>query len=178
MTGLVGDAANFLVDGLHGSALADEGGTRGPGFAQDDRLGHEAVAVGRSANQVEHLGHVKGLEQVIVGAEFHGLDGGFGGAEGGDQNDGQARLGGVQLADQLKAVQTGQFQIGDDHIEQIGGGAGQTVVAPLLDHHLVPFLLQNASQGVGDAGVIFDQQNFGGGAHGVAWGRTMPKVVP
>jgi hypothetical protein len=178
MSTLTGLVANFLVDGLHGKALADEGSTRGPSFPQDDRFGHETVAVGRSANQVEHLGYVKGLEQVIVGAEFHGLNGGFGGAEGGNQNDGQARLGGVQLADQLKAVQTGQFQIGNDQIEQIGGGAGQTVVAPLLGHHLVPFLLQNALQGVGDAGVIFDQQNFGGGVHGVAWGRTMPKVVP
>jgi hypothetical protein len=102
-----GDAADFLVDGLHGGALADEGGAGGAGFAEDDRLGHEAVAVGSAADEIEHWGDVEGLEQVVVSAELDGFDGGFGGAEGGNEDDGEARLGGVQLADQLESVETG-----------------------------------------------------------------------
>jgi hypothetical protein len=47
-----------------------------------------------------------------------------------------------------------------------------------LDGDFVAFLDENAAEGVGDAGVIFDEENFSGGAHGFAWGRTMPKMVP
>ena len=75
---LGGDAANLLVDGLHGGAAADQGVARGAGFAQEDRFGHEAVAVGRFADQIQQLRHIERLEHVIVSAEFRRLDGGLG----------------------------------------------------------------------------------------------------
>ena len=118
----------------------------------------------RSSN----LGNVERLEQVVVSAELHRFDGGFGGAKGGDQNDGQAGLGRVQLTDQFQAVQARQLQIGDDDIECVLHGARQAVIAALFDGHLMAFLGQHPLQGVGDAGIVFDQQNFGGRVHSVA----------
>ena len=156
----------------------DQRVVRRAGFAQADRLGHQAVAVGRLAHQFDQLRHVKRLEQIIVSAEFGRLDGGFGGAKGGDQNDGQARLGGVQLADQFQPVQARQPQIGDDQIEGIPTGPRQSVVPAPLDGHLVAFVRQHPLQSVGDAGVVLNQQNFCGGAHAAACGNMMPKVVP
>ena len=105
--------------------------------------------------------NVERLEQIIVGAEFGGFDGGVGGAERRDQNDGQARLGGVQLANQFQPVQARQFQIGDDDVERFLAGAGQTVIAALFDVDFVAFLGQHPLQRVRDAGVVFDQQYSG-----------------
>ena len=84
----------------------------------------------------------------------------------------------VQLADQFQAAQARQFQIGDDQIEGIFRGAGQAVVAASFDDHFMAFGRQHSLQGVGDAGVVLDQQNSGGGVHYAACGSTMPKVVP
>ena len=54
-------------------------------------------------------------------------------------------------------------------------GAGQTVVAALFHDHFVAFLGQHPLQGVADAGVIVDQQNFGGGVHSVCLGQDDTK---
>src|SRR5439155_22092729 len=37
---------------------------------------------------------------------------------------------------------------------------------------------QKPAQGVGDTGVIFDQQDLRSGVHAVTCGNTIPKVVP
>ena len=111
------DTANLLVDGLHGGALANQGVPGGAGFAQENGFGHEAIAGHRPADQIEQPRHVERLEQIIVRAEFRRLNGRFSSAEGGNEDDGQTRLRGVQLANQVQAVQSGQPQIGDDDIE-------------------------------------------------------------
>ena len=150
----------------------------GAGFAERHRLGHEAVAVHRAADQFEQLRHFKRLEQIIVSAEFGRLDGGLRGAEGRDENDGQARLGGVQLAHQVQPVQARHLQIGDDDVERLAGGAGQPVVAASFHDHFATFAGQHPLQGVADAGVVVNQQNFCGGVHSITRGRMIPKVVP
>ena len=40
------------------------------------------------------------------------------------------------------------------------------------------FLDQDPLQRVRNAGVVLDQQNFGGSAHAITRGKTIPKVVP
>ena len=119
-----GHPADFLVDVLHGLAPANERVATPAGFAQADRFGHPAVAVGRFADQFDQLRNVERLEQIIIGANFHRFDGGFGGAKRGDQNDGQTGLGRVQLPDEFQAVQARQLQVGDDKIEWVFDGAG------------------------------------------------------
>ena len=91
--GLGGHSANFLVDGLHGGALAYQGVASALLASQDDRLGHQPVAVGRLFHQGQQIRHVERLEQIVVSAEFGRLDGGFRGAKGGDQDDGEAGVG-------------------------------------------------------------------------------------
>ena len=120
----------------------------------------------------------KWLEQIIVSAEFGRFDGRLRGAEGRDENDGQARLGGVQLAHQVQAVQARHFQVGDDDIERLAAGAHQTVVATSFHDHFATFAGQHPLQGVADAGVVVNQQNFCGGVHSITRGRMIPKVVP
>jgi hypothetical protein len=61
-----------------------------PASPQADRLGHQPASVGGLTDQQEHLREIKWLEQVIKGAELHGLNGGLGSAIGGNQDDGQA----------------------------------------------------------------------------------------
>ncbi len=178
LTRLGRHSADFFVDGLHRRALAYQGVPRRAALPQGDGLGHQPIALSRLVHQVEQVGHLKRLEQVIVGAEFGCLDGGLGCAEGRDQDDGQTRLAGVELAHQRQAVQSGQPQIGDDHIERLGAGPRQTLVAALLNGHDISFVGQTVAQGVPDARVIFDQQDFGGAAHLSVRGNTIPKVEP
>jgi hypothetical protein len=125
--------------------------------AEGDGLGHEAVAVDGAPDQLEQLGDFKRLEQVIVGAKFGGLDGGLRGAKRGDENDGQAGPGGVQLAHELQAAQAGHFQIGDDHVEGVLGGAGQALVAALFHGHLVAFVGHQPGERVHNAGIVVDE---------------------
>jgi len=101
--------ADFLVDILHGLAPANERVATLAGFAQTDRFGHPAIAVDGFADQFDQLRNVERLEQIIVGANLHRFDRGFGGAKRGDQNDGQTGLGRVQLTDEFQSVQARQL---------------------------------------------------------------------
>ena len=154
-----GDAPDFLVDGLHGLAMPHQRVARRAllPFPQRHRLAHEAIAPGRLLNQLQQLRHVERLEQILERPQFGGFNGGVGRPKSGGENNRQARLGGVQLADQLQTAQTGQSQVGDDHVERIGRGAGQAVVPPFLHRYVVAFAGQHAPQSVADAGIVFYQ---------------------
>ena len=111
-----GHAPDFLVDGLHGAAVADDGGLGRPGFPHFQRFGHEPAAGHGLGDQIEQFAHVKRLEEIVVGAELGGFNGGFGGAERGHHDDGQLRLGGMELLDQFEAGQARHLQIGEHHV--------------------------------------------------------------
>ena len=163
--GLGGDAANLLVDRLHGAAVADQGGAGGPGRAQFDLLGHHAPAGNAFGDERKQLGHLEGLEQVIVGAGFGGLDGALGGAVGGHHDDGQARLGDVQVAHQVQPVQARQLHVGDDDIQLFVLGPRQAGVAARLDKDFIALLAEEPAQGHNDARIVLDQQNPGCTGH-------------
>ena len=99
-----GDAADLLVEVLHGAAVADEGGASGKGFAQVHRFGHPAGVGDGRGDEVEQFLGLERFEEILEGAELGGFDGGFGGAVGGHHDDGQPGLGGVELGDELQAV--------------------------------------------------------------------------
>src|SRR5207244_10302696 len=85
----------------------------------------------------------------------------------------------MQAADQLHAVQAGQLQVRDHGIERTLFGLAEGVVAPGNHADVVAFVGQDAAQGGGGAGVVFDQEEFGRGTHfGSNLGNTMAKVVP
>ena len=160
-----GDASDFLVNGLHGAAVADDGGLGRPGVAHLERLGHEPAAGHGLGDQIEEFAHVKGFEQVIVGAEFRGLDGGFGGAESGHHDDRELGLGGMELLDELESGQAGQLQIGEDHVARLIPGLAQAVIAAGRGRDLIALGPQLFFEGGHDAGIIFDNEDSGLGFH-------------
>ena len=130
------------------------------GFAHLHRLGHQPAAGDGRGDQVQQFIGFKRLEQIIVRAELGGLDGGFGRAVRGHQDDGQLRFGGVKLGHQFQSAQARQSQVGDDHAVLLPAGLFQTGIAPAGNIHLIVLLAQHLLQGGGSADVVFDQQNF------------------
>ena len=77
------------------------------------------IEAGGLEGAFDHLAEVlqvHGLDQVIEGAALHRLDGGLGGAVGGDEDDRPLRVEGVDFAEDLQAVAVGQLQVEDDHV--------------------------------------------------------------
>jgi hypothetical protein len=201
--GLGGDASDFLAHVLHGAAGADQGGATGEvvgcgAGGQGDGFAHQASGLGCAMKQRDELGHFKGLLKIVVGADLGGFDGGFDIAVGGHQDNGQAGLSGVELAQEGQAVQSGQAQIGQDDITIFLAGAAQPLIAAGAKRDLKILFLQDGSQVGGQAGIVFDEQDVWGCHHEVAreagvagvagvtgavagrglCGSTMPKAVP
>ncbi len=165
---LGGNAADFLVDVLHGRALPHNGIARGARLPQRHRLGHQPVALDRPADQVQQLGNFEGFEQVIVRTEFRRLNGRLGGAKGRDQDDRQPLLNGVQLPHEFQAAQARHLEIGYHHVEHPAHGARQPFIAAGLHRHLVAFVLHDTRERVHNAGVVVNEQDAGGWIHGLA----------
>ena len=128
--------------------------------AHFQRFGHEPAAGHGLGHEIEQFAHVKRLEEVVVGAELGGFDGGFGRAESGHHDDGQLRLGGMELLDQFEAGQARHLQIGEHHVARVLPGAGQALIAARGRGDLIAFGLQLLFQRRRNAGVVFNQQNF------------------
>ena len=155
-----GHTPDFLVDGLHGAAVADDGGLGGVGFAHFQWLGHEAAAGHGFGDEIEQFAHIKRFEEIVVGAKLGGFNGGFGRAESSHHDDGKFRLGGVELLDQFEAGQAWHLQIGEHYIARVFLGEGQSIIAARGHGDLVAFGLQLLFQRRCNAGVVFDQQDF------------------
>ena len=87
-----GELADELEDLLHRLAAADDAQLVILLFQQrlvGHHLLHVAGGLERCGHDFLELGNVERLQQVIVRAELHGLDGGLGGAVGGHQDDEQ-----------------------------------------------------------------------------------------
>src|SRR5579885_612205 len=149
-----GDAADFLVNVLHGAAVADDGVASAARRAQGHRLNHAAAGHDGLLDQFEQFRNFKGFDEVIVGARLCGFNGRLGGGGSSQQKDGQTRLGGVQFAHQLQAVQPGQFQIGDHHVKIGLTGAGQAGVAAALHRYGVFLGGQHVGKGADNGRVI------------------------
>ena len=126
---LSGDAADGLVDLAHGGAGADDGavhvGVRRR-FGDHGRLAHPPGHLQRLADHAPQLVQVERLEQVIVGALLHRLDGRVRRLGQGDEDDRDA---GVDLADLLVDLQSGlvgQAQVEQNNVGRLGPDAFQT----------------------------------------------------
>ena len=107
---LGGDAPDLLVNLLHRAAVADERLSLCIDLADLDGLHGEPAAGQRPVHERDHLGHLKGLQQVVVSPEFRRLDRDLAGAVGGHHDDGQAwpRLG--QFLKKLQARESGSLK--------------------------------------------------------------------
>jgi hypothetical protein len=96
-------------------------------------LFHVARGLERVADNFLDLGRVERLEQIIVRAEFHRLDGGLRRAVGGHQNDEQLGVGGADAAEGFQTVHAAHahvhqhevgFEFGNDLQSFLAGGGG------------------------------------------------------
>jgi hypothetical protein len=64
----------------------------------------------------------------------------------------------MELGDELKAVEAGELQVGDDQVVRLQAGLGQAGIAPRRQVDRVPLRLQHLAQGGCGAGVVFNEQ--------------------
>ena len=132
---LGGDAADGLVDLAHGRAGADDGAVHvrvRRGLGDHGRLAHPPGHFQRLADHPPQLVQVERLEQVVVGALLHRLDGRVRRLGQGDEDDRDARVDLADLLVDLQAGLVGQAQVeendigrlGTDPLEPFGAGAG------------------------------------------------------
>ena len=132
---LGGDAADGLVDLAHGRAGADDGAVHvrvRRGLGDHGRLAHPPGHFQRLADHPPQLVQVERLEQVVVGALLHRLDGRVRRLGHGDEDDRDARVDLADLLVDLQAGLVGQAQVeendigrlGTDALEPFGAGAG------------------------------------------------------
>ena len=103
-----------------GLAAADDAQFVILGFEQrlvGDDLLHVARGFERVADNFLELRHVERLEQIIVGAELHRLDGGLRRAVGGHQDDEQLGIGGADAAEGFQAVHAAHAHV---HQHEVG----------------------------------------------------------
>ena len=120
---LGGDAADGLVDLAHGRAGADDGavhvGVRG-GLGDHGRLAHPPGHLQRLADHPPQLVQVERLEQVVVGALLHRLDGRVRRLGHGDEDDRDARVDPADLLVDLQPGLVGQAQVEQNDIRRLG----------------------------------------------------------
>ncbi len=173
------DLPDGLVDALHGGRGADDGLValdRGDLIGHDDFLAHGAGGVEGAAEEVLELGDVEGLEDVIVGAELHRLDGGLRGAVGGHHDD---DLPGGHLADLLEGLEAVLGPHPDVHDDDVDGAVLgqlaledlQALVARFGAEDLDRLGFEEALEGVVDVLLVVDHQQARLG--GLGCGRSL-----
>ncbi len=176
----IGDAFDHAEDVLHALAGADDLGEAVflAEFASEEGVFVDGLGVGEGAlnGEFEFL-ELEGFLEVIVGAELHGLDGAFDGAEPGDHDDDSGWGEGAGLADDFEAVWPGlvEVEIGDDEIGLVfGEGIGDAVGIGEGED-----LMSLAAEDLGDhlhhGQLVIDENDLGHGRHanGAGRGRAM-----
>src|SRR5208337_801948 len=114
------EAGDEAQDVLNAGGIADDavdGGLGFGAFAEIKILFHEADFVGHAAQEkAQFIERSKGLGNVIVGAELHGLDGGFDGAVAGHDGDLDAGVGALDLLEEFETGHARHDHIGEHHV--------------------------------------------------------------
>jgi hypothetical protein len=115
-------------------------------------------------------GDVQRLEEVVVGALLHRLDGGVGGRGPGDENDGDAAVDLADLLVSLQPRQVGEVDVEQDDVGRVGPDLANPLLGRLSDvglHALRPegmgHLLQDHHR------IVINQQQSSHLHH--SWGR-------
>ena len=164
---LVGDAADGLVHLAHGGASADDGagevGVR-RGLRNHGRPAHPPAHLHRLVDHPPELLQVERLEQVVVGALPHRLDGRVRRPGDGDEDDGDARVDAADRLVELQAGLVGQSQVEEDDVRGVGADEPEPFRAGA--GHLDPVRGGRERQAhlLRDQGrVIIDEQDVGHG---------------
>ena len=129
---------------------------------QLDVLLFDVLFVQRLVDDDLQLFQVERLHDVVFGAELHGLDGVVGGGVGRDHDHRQLLIVGLDLLEQLDAVEVGHADVGDDQVVFPPFQLLERVQAAHRLIHLVALLAQDERQHVAQAVVVIDQQNVYG----------------
>lgn len=171
----IGDAFDHAEDVLHALAGADDLGEAVflAEFATEEGIFLDGLGVGEGAlNGEAEFVELEGFLEVIVGAELHGLDSAFDGAEAGDHDDDGRGREGTGLADDFEAVGTGlvEVEIGDDEIRlMFDEGVGDTVGIG-EGEDLVTFAAEDFGDHLHHGQLVIDENDLGHGAHAIGAG--------
>ena len=154
-----GDAPDFLVDGLHGPAIANNGVACLSQLADLHRFRHEPAGRHSLLDQLQQFRHLKRLEEVVISPGLRRLDGGFRRAMRRHHQDRQPWPHRMEFTHQFQPVQSWQLQIGDHNIKDISFRTSQAGVAGFFDHHFITVIGQHASQSGHDGRIVLDKQD-------------------
>ncbi len=161
---LVGHAANGLDHVLHGRAAGDDDvGALVHGFIDGDNGGdvHEPADGQRRFDDATHLTQLQRLEQIVVGAEFHGFDGVVGVAAAADEDDGTAGVDGPQLAQHFQPTQVRQVDVQHHHVGPAFACPFEAVGGRLGGQHFESFAAKRTPESVQDGRLVIDDQQRG-----------------
>ena len=157
--GLLGHAADLLVNGLHGAALADERNLPRRLHAQRD-LFPPAPAGGRGTGQDgKQLLHLEGFENIVERAAPRRLDRRLGRAMRRHQHDRKVRQLIPQRVDKFQAGDARHSQVREHAVEIFRQRRRETAISVGITDHFVTFARQDALERSARGGVVIDQAN-------------------
>src|SRR5262245_48569327 len=111
------------------------------------------------------LVHPEGFRQIIVRARVHGLDRGLDGGERGEDHDGQIGLAHGQALQHVEAIEIGHAQIHQDHVDRLGFGQAQALLAAGGHTHAITFAAERFPQELARDPIVVGDEKRGRGAH-------------
>src|SRR6266850_168651 len=157
----VHDGAERLEDRPHDGALrhhVPEGEALlvAPDRSPVGRL--QRLELDRPADHDEQLGRLKGLDEIVLGAQAHRLDRRLDGPVGRHDDDGQIGVIGLDLAHERDPVHAGKPPVGQHQVHVFGLERVEGLFAALDRQHLVTRPLERAVQWAEEHLVVVDQQ--------------------
>ena len=123
-------------------------------------LAHELAALHGPAQHQQQLVLLQRLREVVERALAHGVDGAVDGAVRGHEDHALARLGLLQLREQLDAVEVRHLEVGQHDVEGLGCAAASQRLAPVAGGGgLVALRLQDHLQDVALAPLVVDDED-------------------
>ena len=113
---------------------------------------------------VDEMLALEGLEQVVVSAAAHGVDGHADVVNGGNHDDGKLRLLAVNALEQRDAVAVLHDDVGEDQVEGVPLENFQAFAAAGSELDVVALALERGADHGADMGLVVDDQNPGGTA--------------
>ncbi len=145
----------------HGRGLAHQvfkPGDGGDPLLQDQVFHGQVLHLHQFLDGEAEFLEVEGLEQIVVGAQLHGLHRVLNGAVGGHHDDGDIGIGFLELFEQGQAVHFRHLDVDEHDVEPVLGVLGQGRRTAGRGLHLVAVLLQPALQGLADAQFVIHYQ--------------------
>jgi hypothetical protein len=94
-----------------------------------------------------HVGEMEGLDEVVVGAEFHGFDGAIHHVVGAHHEDDGGGIGFFQSAQDFDAIDAGQHDVEESEVGLLLGEQGQRIFAGGGRKNFEALLPQSAGYG-------------------------------